>query len=139
MFWNFLAEFIGVFAKGFIGLFVSTDTGYGGLLGGLYQMFNVPQYMAVINKYSGDFGIGEWIGFGAIVLVFIAILVAIIVFIVKLFIKLFSRLSNQSMDGSLLDEVERLDKELKRKDKQIALMAQGKNIPVVSVGCGGYA
>ena len=102
-------------------------------------MFNVPQYMAVINKYSGDFGIGEWIGFGAIVLVFIAILVAIIVFIVKLFIKLFSRLSNQSMDGSLLDEVERLDKELKRKDKQIALMAQGKNIPVVSVGGGGYA
>ena len=52
MFAEFLKEFLGVFVKGLIGLFVSTDGAYGGLLGGLYQMFNIPQYMMVLENYQ---------------------------------------------------------------------------------------
>lgn len=137
MFWEFLGEFIGVFAKGFIGLFVSMDGGYGGVLGGLYQMFNIPQYVAVVEKYSVSFGVGEWIGFIAILLVFVALLVGIIIFLVKGCIKLYQRFfAHKSVDGSLLDEVDRLNREIKRKDKMLQQAAKGKPVTYIAGSTG---
>ena len=118
MFVEFLKEFLGVFAKGLIGLFVSTDSGYGGILGGLYQMFNVPQYMNIINAYKEGFGIGEWIGLAAIILVLVGLLIGLVILLVKGIIRIFRRGSYGSVDSDLLDEVERLNKEIKKKDKK---------------------
>lgn len=134
MFLEFLKEFLGVFAKGLIGLFVSTDSGYGGILGGLYQMFNVPQYMNIINAYKEGFGIGEWIGLAAIILVLVGLLIGLVILLVKGIIRIFRRGSYGSVDSDLLDEVERLNKELKKKDKQLIAAAQGKGVPVITTG-----
>lgn len=137
MFVEFLKEFLGVFAKGLIGLFVSTDSGYGGILGGLYQMFNIPAYVNIINQYKAAFGIGEWIGLIAICLVLVALLVGLVILVVKGIIKLIRTLrSGGSVDSDLLNEIERLNKEIKKKDKQLVLAAQGKGIPYVNVGGG---
>lgn len=134
MFLGFLAEFFGVFAKGFVGLFVSTNTGYGGLLGGLYQMFNIPQYIAVIDKYSAAFGTGEWVALILIIIALAEILLCIFIFVIRTFIKFFKRNSSQAAVGNLLDEVDRLDREIRKKDKQLELFAKGRNVPVVRVG-----
>ena len=137
MFAEFLKEFLGVFVKGLIGLFVSTDGAYGGLLGGLYQMFNIPQYMMVLENYQDAFGIGEWLGFAAIVLVIVGLVLGIIILIVRGIIKLYKRVTaSGDVDSDLLSEVERLNKEIKKKDKQLMMAAQGKGVPVVSVGGG---
>ena len=107
MFWQFLGEFIAVFALGFLGIFISwSGKAYGGLIGGIIQMFNVPQYIAVVNKYKEYFGPGEWIGLAAIILVFLAVLVGLLWVIIHYSIRLYKRLFvNKQNDDDLVDEV----------------------------------
>lgn len=120
MFWQFLGEFIAVFALGFLGIFISwSGKAYGGLIGGIIQMFNVPQYIAVVNKYKEYFGPGEWIGLAAIVLVFLAVLVGLLWVIIHYSIRLYKRLFvNKQNDDNLVDEVNRLRRTVIRNNKE---------------------
>ena len=53
MFVEFLKEFLGVFAKGLIGLFVSTDSGYGGILGGFWGIvISLPITIIILTTYK---------------------------------------------------------------------------------------
>jgi hypothetical protein len=113
MFWQFLGEFLAVFARGFLGLFVIKDAnGFGGLLGGLYQMFNIPQYLAVFREYSPNFGVGEWIGAIVVIILLIAAFIALIWLLVHYGIRLWKRLFSKKIDNDYIDEVNRLRKEL---------------------------
>lgn len=120
MFWQFLGEFLAVFALGFLGIFVSfSGKAYGGLLGGIYQMFNIPQYIAVVKKYKEFFGVGEWIGLAVVILVLLAVLGAIIWLIIHFSIRIYKRFfSKRDNENDLVDEVNRLRRQVIRDNKE---------------------
>lgn len=53
-FGNFFLDFIKIFFGGILGLFFSSPVigNSGGILGSLYQMFNIPEYIKVFNNYK---------------------------------------------------------------------------------------
>ena len=119
MFWQFLGEFMTIFGLGFLGIFVSTGAGYGGILGGIYQMFNIPQYIAVVNKYKEYFSTGEWVGVGFTIALIILVLIAIIFLVVRLCIKGYKRFFvNKTIDDDLVNEVNRLNREVRKVEKE---------------------
>ena len=65
-FFRFLYELLSQFFDGFITIFK-------GLALGVVQMFNIPEYIKIINFYKDDFNGGEW------VLVFISVMVILII------------------------------------------------------------
>ena len=125
---DFISEFLMVFSAGFLGIFIATGES-GGLFGGIVQMFNVPLYIEVFNKYKDQFTTGEKVGAIAVMVGFVLILLAILYLIVRGIIKLYRRcFVNKSLDEDLLTEVNRLNKEIQKKDKLLGLcLANGKN------------
>ena len=80
---RFLFEFMSVFFKG-IGSIV------GGFFSGIIQIFNIPDYLFVIETYRKDFSVGEWvlvIFAVLVVLIILALIVLLIFFFIKKYLK----------------------------------------------------
>ena len=115
---RFLFEFMSVFFKGIGQIF-------GGFFKGIIQMFNISEYLYVIDFYKKDFNGGEWVLVIISIIVMIIILgliIAVIAFFVKKYIKFRKTLVEQE---SMLEEIGELNKEVKNlveeKEKILAM------------------
>ena len=104
-FFRFLYELLSQFFDGFITIFK-------GLALGVVQMFNIPEYIKIINFYKDDFNGGEW------VLVFISVIVILIIiggiivllyFLMRKYLRFRKTIVEQE---SLLEEVSMLNKQV---------------------------
>lgn len=115
---RFLYEFMSVFFSGLSTIFM-------GFFNGILQMFNIPDYLYLIEFYKKDFGGFEW------VLVVIAIIVLIILlgliillfyFVIRKYIRFRKTLVEQE---SMLEEIGELNNEVKQlveeKEKILAM------------------
>ncbi|HQC54529.1 MAG TPA: hypothetical protein PKX91_02260 [Clostridia bacterium] len=128
MFGNFVKDFLSIFFGGILGFFYSgPEVGnYGGIFGGLRQMFDVPKYIEVFSKYKDTLTAGAWVGAAFLILVVIAALVAIIW--VGLFFgkRLWKKIvGDKVLNQDLLDEIDNLKRELikvaREKDRILGL------------------
>ena len=104
-FFRFLYEFLLQFFSSFIIMFK-------GLGNGFIQMFNIPEYIKVINFYKDDFSAPEWILVVLAILVIVLILggiIFIIYFLVRKYIRFRKTLVEQE---SLLEEVASLNNQV---------------------------
>ncbi|MBR6137812.1 MAG: hypothetical protein IKQ06_06635 [Bacilli bacterium] len=115
---RFLFEFMSVFFKGIASIF-------GGIFKGFIQMFNIQEYMYVIDFYKKDFNGGEWVLVILAILVMVIILgliVAVFVFIIKKIFKFRKTLVDQE---SMLKEIGELNKKVadlvQEKEKILAM------------------
>ena len=109
---RFLFEFMSVFFSG-VGLI------FGGIFKGIIQMFNISQYLSVIDFYRKDFGGLEWllvILAIVIMLVILGLIVLIIGFAFKRYFKFRKTLVEQE---SMLEEIGTLN-------RQVATLVQEK-------------
>ena len=115
---RFLFEFMSVFFKG-IGSIV------GGFFSGIIQIFNIPDYLFVIETYRKDFSVGEWvlvIFAVLVVLIILALIVLLIFFFIKKYLKFRKTLVEQE---SMLEEIGQLNREVanlvQEKEKILAM------------------
>ena len=115
---RFLFEFMSIFFKG-IGTMIT------GIATGFAQIFNIPDYLHIIDFYKKDFTAGEWVLVIIAILVMIvllALIVAVIVFFVRKYIKFRKTLVEQE---SMLQEIGELNKEVaslvQEKEKILAM------------------
>lgn len=109
---RFLFEFMSVFFSG-VGLI------FGGIFKGIIQMFNISQYLSVIDFYRKDFGGLEWILVIlaiVIMLVILGLIILIIGFAFKRYFKFRKTLVEQE---SMLEEIGSLN-------RQVATLVQEK-------------
>ena len=127
-FGNFFKDFLSIFFGGILGLFWSDKTigNSGGIGGALFQMFNVPAYIEVFNRYKDNLSTGELIGaiacFVLVLAVFVVIIWQAIFWGKRLFKKIFG---DKVLNQDLIDEINTLKKELvkttKEKDRILGL------------------
>ncbi len=103
---NFIQDFLGQF-------FVS---GFWGILKGIGQgfinIFNIPKYIEIFDKYSSNFGAGEWALAILSILLIVAVLAAI-VFVIVLLLRKYIRVRKTLVDQEeLLNEVGNLNREV---------------------------
>ena len=137
-FGNFFLDFIKIFFGGILGLFFSSSTigNSGGILGALYQMFNIPAYIEVFNHYKDSLSTGELIGaiacFVLVLAVFGVILWQVIFWGKRLFKKIFG---DKVLNQDLVDEINSLKKELvkttREKDRILGLKVAYQGYDIV--------
>ena len=115
---RFLFEFMSVFFSG-IGMIFS------GIFNGIVQIFNISEYLYVIEFYRKDFNMSEWILVVIAVLVLIIIL-ALIILLVCFFIKKYVKFRKTLVEQeSMLEEIGELNKEVanlvQEKEKILAM------------------
>ena len=129
----FLFEFLGQF-------FGSLWFGLVALITGIGNAFNIPEYISIITRYTNDLGLG---GLGWVVaIIAIILLVAVLglaVFLIVVSLKKFFKSRRARKDaGSLVDEVQALNREVMRlnleKDKILSMKVSqiGLNPNVIS-------
>ena len=115
---RFLFEFMSVFFKGVCTIF-------GGIFKGFIQMFNIREYLYVIDFYKKDFTPGEWVLAIISIIVMIIILVLIVAVIIFLFRKYFKFRKTLVEQESMLKEIGELNQEVKNlveeKEKILAM------------------
>ncbi|MBP5678879.1 MAG: hypothetical protein J6X28_03530 [Bacilli bacterium] len=115
---RFLFEFMSVFFKG-------VGTIFGGIFKGFIQMFNIREYLYVIDFYKKDFTPGEWVLAIISIIVMIIILVLIVAVIIFLFRKYFKFRKTLVEQESMLKEIGELNQEVKNlveeKEKILAM------------------
>ena len=102
---RFLFEFMSVFFSG-VGMMAK------GIFGGFIQMFNIPEYLYVIEFYRKDFKMSEWVLVVIAVIVMIIILALIILliwFLIRKYIRFRKTLVEQE---SMLEEIGTLNKKV---------------------------
>ena len=119
-FFRFLYEFLEQFFKSFILMFK-------GFIKGIINMFNIKEYIAIINFYKDDFKIAEWILVALAILIVLAI-VGGIIFIIYFLIRKYMKFRKTVVEEeSLLEEVAELN-------NQVAdLMAEKESILAMKV------
>ena len=115
---RFLFEFMSVFFSG-VGMMAK------GIFGGFIQMFNIPEYLYVIEFYRKDFKMSEWVLVVIAVIVMIIILALIILliwFLIRKYIRFRKTLVEQE---SMLNEIAVLNKQVNtlvlEKEKLLAM------------------
>ncbi|MBQ6135459.1 MAG: hypothetical protein IJI60_03995 [Bacilli bacterium] len=115
---RFLFEFMSVFFSGLITIVM-------GFFNGIVQMFNIPEYLNVIDFYRKDLKVAEWVLVVVaivVMLILLSLIVLLIVFFIKKFIKFRKTLVEQE---SLLAEIGELNKEVatlvEEKEKILAM------------------
>lgn len=104
-FFRFLYEFLLQFFSSFIVMLKGIGNGF-------IQMFNIPEYIKIINFYKDDFNTPEWILVACAILVIVLILggiIFVIYFLVRKYIRFRKTLVDQE---SLLDEVASLNNQV---------------------------
>jgi len=121
-FLRFLYEFLSQFFNGVVFIFQ-------GIYKGFITMFNIPEYIKVINDYKKDFTIPEWLLVGVAVLVTLIVL-GLIIFAVYFLIRKYIRIRKSLVEQeSLLEEVATLNNEvakLVKEKEQILAMKVSK-------------
>ena len=104
-FFKFLYEFLKQFFSAFILMFK-------GIIEGVKKMFNVKEYIALINFYKDDFKASEWI-FVVLAIVIVVVILTIIILLVYFLIRKYLRFRKTLVEQeSLLDEVATLNNEV---------------------------
>ena len=94
-----------------------------GIFKGFVTIFNIPEYIRVINEYKNDFSIPEWLLVGIAVLITVMIL-GLIIFTVYFLIRKYIRIRKSLVEQeSLLEEVSTLNSEVSKlmKEKETIL------------------
>ena len=115
-FLRFLYEFLSQFFDGIKFIFK-------GIYKGFKSMFNIPEYIRIINEYKHDFSIPEWLLVGVAVLITLLVL-GLIVFAIYFLIRKYIRIRKSLVDQeSLLEEVSTLNSEVAKlmKEKETIL------------------
>ena len=119
-FFRFLYEFLEQFFKSFILMFK-------GIINGIINMFNIKEYISIINFYKDDFKVPEWILVGLTIIIILAIvggIIFIIYFLIRKYLKFRKTVVEEE---SLLEEVASLN-------NQVAdLMAEKESILAMKV------
>ena len=103
-FFRFLYEFLEQFFNSFILMFK-------GIGNGIVNMFNIKEYISIINFYKDDFTIPEWILVVVAILVVLAI-IAGLGFIIYFLVRKYLRFRKTAVEEeSLLEEVASLNHE----------------------------
>ena len=117
-FFRFLYEFLGQTFLGFKNIFM-------GLIDGVIAIFNVKEYVSVINFYKDDFSGPEWLFVAIAIILLLGILVGIILllyFLIRKYIRFRKTIVEQE---SLLEEVSKLNNEVatlyKEKEEILAM------------------
>ena len=115
---RFLFEFMSVFFRG-LGLIV------GGFVNGLIQIFNISDYISVINFYKKDFSGGEWV-FVIIAIIIMIIVLVLIVLLILFFVRKYLRFRKTLVEQeSMLQEIATLNNEVaslvQEKEKILAM------------------
>ena len=119
-FLRFLYEFLSQFFSGIIILFK-------GLKDGIISMFNIPEYISIVNFYKDDFGISEWILVAIAILSLLAVFCGI-GFIIYCIIRKYIRFRKTIVEQeSLLEEVSNLNEQV------VTLMEEKENILAMKV------
>ena len=101
-FFKFFYEFLSQFFSGFVEIFK-------GLWRGIKAMFNIPTYLKIINHYKADFSITEWILFGVVTLIVIA-LIGLVIFLIVFIIRKYLRFRKTIVEQeSMLEEISTLN------------------------------
>ena len=124
-FLRFLYEFLSQFFDGFKYIFV-------GIYKGFVSIFNIPEYVKVVNEYKGDFSIPEWLLVGVailITLILLGLIVLAVFFLVRKYIRIRKSLVEQE---SLLAEVGQLNNEVAKlvKEKETILAMKVSNLGI---------
>ena len=115
---RFLFEFMSVFFKG-------VGTIIGGFFKGIVQMFNIGDYLYVIEFYRKDFSGGEWV-FVIVAIVLMLIVLALIVLVIFIIFKKYVKFRKTLVEQeSMLEEIGELNKEVanlvQEKEKILAM------------------
>lgn len=119
-FFRFLYEFLSQFFSGFIAFFKGIKTG-------LINMFNIPEYVAIVGFYKDDFSAPEWILVALAIICIVAIVFGIgflIYFLIRKYLRFRKTLVEQE---SLLEEVASLNNQV------ATLMEEKENILAMKV------
>ncbi len=119
-FFRFLYEFLSQFFSGFIAFFKGIKTG-------LINMFNIPEYVAIVGFYKDDFSTPEWILVSLAIICIVAIVFGIgflIYFLIRKYLRFRKTLVEQE---SLLEEVASLNNQV------ATLMEEKENILAMKV------
>ena len=115
---RFLFEFMSVFFKGIGAIF-------GGIFKGIIQIFNISEYLSVIDFYKKDFSGGEWVLVILSILVMIIVLGLIVALIIFAFKKIFKFRKTLVEQESMLQEIGELNKQVanlvQEKEKILAM------------------
>ena len=102
---EFIKAFLGVLWEGVSGIFV-------GIFGGLFQMFNFPEYYEVFWVYSGDWNAGGWVVAILLAILVVAILAALVWLVVWGLLRVIRRFRKPVINQDLLDEIHNLKKQI---------------------------
>ena len=119
-FFRFLYEFLSQFFSGFIAFFKGIKTG-------LINMFNIPEYVAIVGFYKDDFSAPEWILVSLAIICIVAIVFGmgfLIYFLIRKYLRFRKTLVEQE---SLLEEVASLNNQV------ATLMEEKENILAMKV------
>ncbi len=115
---RFLFEFMSVFFSG-VGMI------FKGLFGGILQMFNISEYLYIIEFYRKDFNMSEWVlvVIAVIVMIIVLLLILLLVwFVIRKYVKFRKTLVEQE---SMLEEIGSLNKQVadlvQEKEKILAM------------------
>ena len=112
-FFRFLYEFLSQFFNGIIFIFE-------GFIRGFKSMFNIPEYVNILQEYKQDFTIPEWLCVGLAILITAAILgliVFLFIFLIRKYIRIRKTLVEQ-------EELTRLEAENNQLERQLELKEQ---------------
>ena len=119
-FLRFLYEILAQFFSGFVNAF-------SGIWDGLVTIFNIKSYNKIASRYTNDFTVGEWVLFGVVMLVVIAIIVMLILGIIYL-IRKYARFRKTIVEQeSMLEEISTLN------NKVATLMSEKEDILAMKV------
>ena len=102
---RFLFEFLDQFFSGFKDIFIA-------IFNCIKNVFNFPEYFQLIQQYSSDFGIAEWMLTGLAILALAIVIIAIIVMLAILIKKLGIIRKKAANQEELLGEINRLNNEV---------------------------
>ena len=102
---DFLKDFLLVFWNGIVMIFM-------GIFGGLYQLFNFPEYAQAFKTYSGNFNAVHWLIAILAVILIVAMLVALVWVVVYFLIRFLKSRKNVVMPDDLVDEISSLKRQI---------------------------
>lgn len=119
-FTRFLYEFLNKFFSG-IGMI------FQGIWNGIKAIFNIPEYIQIINEYKQDLSISEWLLVG-IAIACIVVILSLVICLVYLFIKKYIKITKKTVDQEkLMTEIADLN------DRVVNLVKEKEEIMAMKV------
>ena len=129
---------VGPFLDWFFAFFTTMIDGVwkiiSGIFGGIFQIFNVADYVKQFGQYKGGFGIFDWI-FAVVSFLLVMAVWAVIIYMLILLVRKYIRFRRSAVGSEdLLEEVAQLHREVVRlnneKERILALKIGETNVPL---------